>query len=359
MRLAQRYLQSQQNSSQNFADPNYWVGKAPLYLENMKFLKESLLIIGIFCAFDTLAGSVTIGYQTGIEPAKVAIANGDYEKATGTQINWRRFDNGAELIRAMSSGDVDIANIGSSIVATAASRHLPIETFLIAAQLGTSEALVVKKDSSIDGEKGWEGKVIAVPFVSTSHYSLLSALKHWNVDLSKVKIINLRVSEIAAAWKRGDIDAAYVWEPGLGSIKETGKVIATSVDVANWGSPTFDLWTTRKEFADKNPEFLKQFVKVSLSYYQQYQANPEQFKNNSENITKIAKVTGAKPEDIKNLLGGDTYPVTEAQAQLLNSSVTKAIADTATFLKNQRQLDAVLTDYSPFVTDRFIGLSGS
>jgi taurine transport system substrate-binding protein len=325
----------------------------------MKFLKESLLIVGILCCFNAIADTVTIGYQTGIEPSKVAIANGDYEKATGTQINWRRFDNGAELIRAMSSGDVDIANIGSSIIATAASRHLPIETFLVAAQLGTSEALVVRKDSTINGDQGWEGKIIAVPFVSTAHYSLLSALKHWNVDLSKVKIINLRVSEIAAAWKRGDIDAAYVWEPGLGSIKETGKVIATSVDVANWGSPTFDLWTTRKDFASKHPEFLTQFVKVSIAFYQQYQANPEQFKNNIENLNKIAKVTGAKIEDIKTLLGGDTYPLAEAQIQLLNNSVKKAIADTATFLKVQRQIDAVLSDYSPFVTDRFIRLADS
>ncbi|WP_219636024.1 ABC transporter substrate-binding protein [Streptococcus agalactiae] len=36
------------------------------------------------------------------------------------------------------------------------------------------------------------GKTIAVPFVSTTHYSLLSALKHWNIPEDKVKIINLR-----------------------------------------------------------------------------------------------------------------------------------------------------------------------
>ncbi len=51
------------------------------------------------------------------------------------------------------------------------------------------------------------GKKVAVPFVSTGHYSLLAALKSWNIDPSKVQILNLAPPAIIAAWKRGDIDA--------------------------------------------------------------------------------------------------------------------------------------------------------
>ncbi len=56
---------------------------------------------------------------------------------------------------------------------------------------------------------------------------MLAALKHWQIDPSKVQIINLRPSEITAAWQRGDIDAAYVWDPALGKAKETGKLLVT------------------------------------------------------------------------------------------------------------------------------------
>jgi taurine dioxygenase len=45
-------------------------------------------------------------------------------------------------VRALAAGDLDIANLGSSVVAVAAGRQIPIETFLIASQLGTSEALL-------------------------------------------------------------------------------------------------------------------------------------------------------------------------------------------------------------------------
>jgi taurine transport system substrate-binding protein len=326
----------------------------------MTNLKKFALLALVLClSVAARADGVNIGYQTGVEPAKIAIADADYETATGSKINWRRFDNGAELIRAMASGNIDVGNVGSSVVATAASRHLPIETFLIAAQLGASEALVVRNNSGIKGGEGWAGKTIATPFVSTSHYSLLAALKHWGVDPKSVKIINLRVSEIAAAWRRGDIDAAYVWEPGLGVLKETGIVLATSADIAKWGAPTFDLWITRKDFAEKNPDFLTKFTKITLNHYQRYAANPDVFRANQSNLDKIARVTGAKTADIKTLLGGDDYPLAASQAQLLTGVVSKAIADTAAFLKGQGQLDAVLPDYSAFVTDRFIPASGS
>jgi taurine transport system substrate-binding protein len=297
---------------------------------------------------------VTVGYQTGVEPAKAALADGLYEKATGAKINWRKFDNGAELVRALASGDVDVGNLGSSVVASGASRKLPLVTFLVAAELGNSEALVVRNGSGIKQPADLVGKTIAVPFVSTSHYSLLSALKHWNVDATKVKIINLRVSEIAAAWTRGDIHGAYVWEPALGKIKENGSVLATSADVAKWGAPTFDLWVARKDFAAKQPEFLKQFAKVSVAAYEGFRANPDGYLNNATNLQKIARVTGAKPEDIKVLLKGDRFPNATEQAQLLGGPVTKAVADTAAFLKAQGKLDAVLPGYGEYVTPQYI-----
>ena len=121
-----------------------------------------------------------------------------------------KFDAGSDVVNALASGDVVLGNIGSSPLAAAASRNLPIEVFLITSKLGASEALVVSNKSGIKTPQDLIGKTIAVPFVSTTHYSLLSALKHWNIPEDKVKIINLRPPEISAAWERGDIDAAYV-----------------------------------------------------------------------------------------------------------------------------------------------------
>ncbi|WP_366660192.1 glycine betaine ABC transporter substrate-binding protein, partial [Mesorhizobium sp.] len=56
---------------------------------------------------------ITIGYQTVVEPSKVAQADGAYEKATKAAIDWRKFDSGADVIAAIASGSVDIGYVGS------------------------------------------------------------------------------------------------------------------------------------------------------------------------------------------------------------------------------------------------------
>ena len=178
--------------------------------------------------------NVNIGYQPIVEPSRVPQADGTYEKVTGAKINWQKFDSGADVITAIASGSLDIGYVGSSPLAAAASREIPIETIFVVGLISEAEALAVK---GIDKPEDLAGKKIATPFVSTAHYSLLTALKHWKVDPKSVEILNLRPPEIAAAWERGDIDGAYVWDPVLSELKKTGSVLATSADVAGLGRP--------------------------------------------------------------------------------------------------------------------------
>lgn len=319
-----------------------------------QFLPHRLLAaiaLGSF-ALSAQAADFTIAYQTTVDPAKVAQADGEFEKASNAKIDWRKFDGGAEVITAVASGDVQIGYIGSSPITAASTRQLPIQTFLIAAQLGASEALVVR--DGINSPEDLKGKKIAVPFVSTGHYSLLAALKHWRVDPASVQILNLAPPAIISAWKRGDIDGTYVWDPALGVAKENGKVLITSGELGELGAPTFDGWVVRKDFAEKNPDAVRAFAKVTLDAYAKYNQDPQAWLADSSNIDKIVKLTGAKAEDIPGLLQSNVFPLAADQVQELGEPTVKAITDTAAFLKEQGKVDAVLPDYSPYVTNKFI-----
>ncbi|WXL24231.1 taurine ABC transporter substrate-binding protein [Ectopseudomonas mendocina] len=319
-----------------------------------KFLPRRLLAaiaVGSF-ALSAQAADFTIAYQTTVDPAKVAQADGEFEKASNAKIDWRKFDGGAEVITAVASGDVQIGYIGSSPITAASTRQLPIQTFLIAAQLGASEALVVR--DGINGPEDLKGKKIAVPFVSTGHYSLLAALKHWKIDPASVQILNLAPPAIISAWKRGDIDGTYVWDPALGVAKENGKVLITSGELGKLGAPTFDGWVVRKDFAEKNPDAVRAFAKVTLDAYAKYNQDPQAWLADKSNIDKIAKLTGAKAEDIPGLLQSNVFPLAAEQVKALGEPTVKAITNTAAFLKEQGKVDAVLTDYSPYVTNAFI-----
>ncbi|MEE3651055.1 MULTISPECIES: taurine ABC transporter substrate-binding protein [unclassified Brenneria] len=308
----------------------------------------------ISLSFMASAADLTVAYQTIPDPSQVAQADGVYEKATGLKIDWRKFDAGAEVIAAVASGDVQIAYLGSSPYAAAVSQKVPVETLLIASKLGASEALVVRNGAGIEKPEDLIGKKVATPFVSTSHYSLLAALKHWNIDAKKVQILNLNPPAISAAWQRGDIDAAYTWDPALGVAKSSGDVLISSGDLANLGAPTFDVWLVRKDFAEKHPQAAKAFANVTQDAYTRYRQDPQAWLADKSNIDKLVKITGAKAEDIPGLLQGNTYPLAEEQRESLAEPTVKAISDTAAFLKEQGRIDAVLPDYSPYVTARFV-----
>ncbi|WP_457587731.1 taurine ABC transporter substrate-binding protein [Ensifer canadensis] len=306
---------------------------------------------GLFAAHaaDT---TLTIGYQPIVEPSRVPQADGTYEKVTGAKINWQKFDGGADVIAALASGSIDIGYVGSSPLAAAASRELPFETIFVVGLISEAEALAVK---GINKPEELAGKKIATPFVSTAHYSLLTALKHWNIDPKSVEILNLRPPEIAAAWTRGDIDGAYVWDPVLSEIKKTSTVLATSADVAKWGGPTFDAWIVSKKFAEAHPDIVTGFVKVTGGAYADYRAKPDAWNATSTQAEKIARLTGAKQEDVPALLKGYYFPSLEEQAgpDLLGGATAKAVAETSAFLLEQGKIPAVLADYGPYVSARW------
>jgi len=319
-------------------------------------LKLTALAMAFSCAGSVFAADkeINIAYQTVVEPSKIPQADGDYEKASGWKINWKKFESGGEVITAVASGDIQIGYVGSSPLAAAATKELPIETIYIAAEIGQAEALVVRNGSGIGKPQDLIGKKVAVQFVSTTHYSLLAALKHWNIDPKSVQILNLRPSEIAAAWQRGDIDAAYVWDPALGKAKETGKVLTDSAEVAKWGAPTFDAWIVRKDFAQQHPDFVAAFVRVTGKAYADYRKNGKSWTADSAQAGKIVRLTGANKADIPDLLKGSNFPTLPEQASLLSGATVKAIADTSVFLNEQKKTEKVLADYKPYVNAQFV-----
>nr|WP_314527389.1 taurine ABC transporter substrate-binding protein [uncultured Pseudomonas sp.] len=308
-------------------------------------------------SFGAQSTELKIGYINGIDPIKRAIADGEYEKGIGQKIDWRAFEAGPAVLAAMASGDVQIGNLGSSPLAAAASRNMPLVAFIVSAQIRSSEALVVRDGSGIKTPEDLVGKTIAVPFVSTSHYSLLGALKHWKLDPRKVNIVNLTPAQITAAWSRGDIDGAFTWSPALGEIRKTGKILTDAAEVSSWGAPTFEVWVARKDFVEKNPKVVADFAKVSLAAIADYSAHKKDWTASSAPVKSIARLTGANASDIPELLDGSYFPVASEQktAQFLAGGTAKEIGKTADFLKEQGKIEKVLADYSAFVSDKFIG----
>jgi taurine transport system substrate-binding protein len=87
---------------------------------------------------------------------------------------------------------------------------------------------------------------------------------------------------------------------------------------------------------------------------QRYAADPQGFAGSAASVGDIVKATGAKPQDVPDMLAGNSYPPAEAQRRLLEGDFVKAVADTAAFLKDQGKIDVVLPDYHAYATARFL-----
>jgi taurine transport system substrate-binding protein len=326
-------------------------------------MKSVLGLVTVLCLTTGLAHAqkeVTIGYQLIYNPWKVAIVQKKFEAATGYKINWRKFDSGAKVITAMASGDVHIALAGSSPIAAGVSRTLPITLFWIVENINDAEALVVRNGSGIVAPQDLKGKKLGVPFVSTTHFHTLFALEQFGVNPSDVKILNMQPNAIAAAWERGDIDAAFVWDPALGRIKNSGKVLITSGELSRWGKATFDGMVVNDDFASKNKDFMCKFVKTIAEADAAYRDDRKSFGPDSENAKAIVSLVGGTAADVPGVLALYDFPDLESQASNSwlgggkDGGAARALLFTSEFLKSQKKIEKLLPDYGAVVTDEYV-----
>jgi len=316
-----------------------------------------LLSSGIVTAHDQ---NVVIGYQTDALPSSVAIANGEFEKATGFNIDFRKFNSGSEIFAAIASGDVQIGYVGSSPFAAATSKGLDVKAFYLASISGTDEALVVRNGSGIEKPSDLKGKRLAAAPVSTDHYQLPSVLKQEGIAEKDAQVFAIPQPDIVAGWNRGDIDAAFVWDPALTEIKKTGKILLTSKEVADRGAPTFSAWVATAAFAKENPDFLKNFSAVIDKYSTDFVKNKANWGPDSGHAKALAKLLGGTPQDqAAGILNLSLLPLDKQASDAWlgggeKSGAAQILKATAEFLKDQKKITAVLPSYAAFVTPDYL-----
>lgn len=221
---------------------------------------------------------VNIGYQV-IPNAELLVKTlGLAEKKfPDTKINWVQFDSGRDVNTAIAAGSIDLGLAGSVPVSIGVSSKLDYYVYFLHDIIGDNEALAVRNDAGISSVQDLVGKKIAVPFGSTAHFSVLSALDQAGVAQSDVTVLDLQPADLLAAWQRGDIDAGFVWQPTLAKlVEENGSILLSAKDLAAKGAITSDTGIVSKKFADQNPQFLQDYVGLLDEAIEHYRSKPEE-----------------------------------------------------------------------------------
>lgn len=272
----------------------------------------------------------------------IAIAEGlfdNYFTEKGIKVNLIPFDSGVQANKALASGSIDFATMGNTNAIIALAMDIDVEMIWIHEVLGEIEALAVKNGSDINKVEDLAGMKIATPFASTSHYILLNALKEAGIE-DEVQLLDMKTPEIVAAWERGDIEAAYTWQPSLGKLLEDGQMLVSSEDMIKKGYITANVEVVRKEFANKYPELVADFITVLTEAADIYRQDPEKAAGivaEELEITKedaLFQMRGSAWVTREELIGEDYFGTSEAPG-----AFTTIMKDTSDFLKEQGSIE--------------------
>jgi taurine transport system substrate-binding protein len=320
---------------------------------NLKHLLFGLAASVLF-AGTASAEKIIIGDFGNPTPMQLLASSDALQKATGWDIEWRKFASGTDVIAAMASGDVVLSELGSSPLAIAASQGVDLQLIAFSDVIGKAESLIAHNGSGIASIADLKGKRIAVPVGSTAHFSLMGALKHAGIAETDVTIVSMKPDQIAASWDQGVIDAAWIWQPVQSEILKSGKLIIGADQTAAWGYPTFDGWVVNTKFGaankDKIVAFLKEVDKVNAAYLK----NPAAWTADSAEVKALASATGADPTQVPGILEGFTFlPMSTQITATWLGGAAATVKGTADFLKAAGRIDTVAKDYAPFVNPSY------
>lgn len=284
-----------------------------------------------------------IGYQV-IPNAEVLAKNQGFAetKFPDVDIQWLPFDSGRDVNTAMVSGGIDVGLAGSVPVSTGIAQDLPYQVYFIHDVIGDNEALAVTEASGITSMADLPGKKIGVPFGSTTHFSLLSALENEGIDPTDVDILDMQPQDMLAAWQRGDIDGGFVWHPTLSKMMDDGgTVLVTAKQLAEEGIITADLGIVSKEFAQQYPDFLAGYVEVLDEAVQLYRNDPEAA------AAGISEEIGLSPEESLEVMNELVWVSADEQAsdKYLGTpeapgAMAQVLKDSAEFMVKQEAIDS-------------------
>lgn len=282
---------------------------------------------------------VVIGTQNLTNAECIALEEGYFqEMMPDAEVRVETFSAGRDLNQAMASGDIDFAIIGSLPVAIGLSSGIDYDVIYSTAILTNTEGLVAKEGSGIESLADLKGKRVATTFTSTCHYSLLSALKAEGIDPSEVDLIDLEPDKIVAAWGRGDIDAAYIWDPARTScLNDGGKVVLSSGDVGEMGYPTADFALVRGEFAEQHPDYVVAYLKA-MHKAEELFANSK-----AEALEVISRHTEMPVADIEALMTDDyVSSADQVGADYLGGGFAELLESMSEFLVEQGEVQKPL-----------------
>jgi NitT/TauT family transport system substrate-binding protein len=260
-------------------------------------------------------------------------------KSHGLDVDFKVVEDPNDRFIAMAAGRLEGMATTVDTYARQQSAGVPaVEIFPIDASVGGDGILASKSIKTVGDLKG---KSIAVNQGSVSEFFLAQVLQANGMSLKDVKELNMKSGEAGAAFVAGRVDVAVTWEPWLSKAPKQRADTQILVSSKQYPDLIMDSFGFRKEFIQKYPDTVKEFMRAYYDAFDWMKKNP------AEANKIIGDAVGESADDVKADL--DTivmYDLTMGKKIMGTSSAHGKIYDTAKaaadFWKSLGKIDTVM-----------------
>jgi NitT/TauT family transport system substrate-binding protein len=220
------------------------------------------------------AEELRLGYFPNIThgQALYAKATGEFEKAIGIPIKWTAFNAGPTAIESLFVDAVDATYVGPGPTVNGYIKSRGEEFVVVAGAANGGAGLVVRKDSGIQSEKDFNGKVIATPQLGNTQDI---AARTWFMDKGykfrekggKLAIVPLSNPDQLTMFKKKQIDGAWTVEPWLSRLElEAGaEVFLDEKTLWPEGKYVTTHLVVSRAFLQRRPEIVKKLIAAHVA----------------------------------------------------------------------------------------------
>ncbi|HZX30759.1 MAG TPA: aliphatic sulfonate ABC transporter substrate-binding protein [Rhodocyclaceae bacterium] len=293
-------------------------------------------------SLQALAAEVRIGYapNTFYAPILVAKQKRWLEEELGSAaggastVKWQSFSAGPMMNEAIAAGQLDVIFTGDFPAILGKATGFDVRLIGISSSGYRSQAGVVPANSPIASVKDLKGKKVATFKGTTAHHLLVLALKEAGLKPSDIELVNLTLPDMANALQKGDVDAAFLWEPLFSKLEldRSVKVIRDGKGLKN----AIAVIESTESFATKNRNEAKAVLRA-------FQRGAEFIRRNPDEAAKLVAAELKQPEPIiRRSLDKFTY------GPEFSPEIVDALAGTEAFLREQG-MTRVPVDINRFV----------
>ena len=283
---------------------------------------------------------------------QVAQAKKWYDEALGVPLEWRAFDTGVAMAEAMAAGEIDIAySMGVVPFALAVTAGTPIKTVGVALSYSANDNCVIYKKEAIDRANAHEleGRKVAVPLNTVTHYKMLKSLDVLGVDVDKVDVVDMSPHDIDDAFIRGELAMGCSWGGPLRRMKGHGWELLTAYEQDRLGILTFDVIAVTDDFAAAHPELVTRFLAMTDQAVDYLDSDPEDAK---PVIAEAAHLSLKESNIVLSLF--DFYTrADQLTPTWMEGGVQMFLKEVADFFQKQGKIEKALDDYSATVDASF------